>query len=245
MAFSYGAGEVLSDISFQAGQGGVTALVGPSGAGKTTIARLAARFWDVDRGRILVGGVDVREIPLAQLMGEISFVFQDTFLFRDTIAANIALGRASASADEIERAARAARCHDFVEALPDGYDTVIGERGATLSGGERQRIAIARALLKDAPIVILDEATAHADPENEAAIQEAIAELTAGKTLLVVAHRLSTIAGADQILVVDGGRIVDRGPHRRLLAAGGLYASLWKDHMDSLGWSLSAGREEA
>jgi ATP-binding cassette, subfamily B, bacterial IrtA/YbtP len=244
VAFSYGASEVLSGVSFHAREGEVTALVGPSGAGKTTVARLAARFWDVDAGAVLVGGVDVREIPVSQLMDEVSFVFQETFLFHDTLAANIALGKAGASLEDIERAARAARCHEFISALPDGYDTIVGERGATLSGGQRQRIAIARALLKDAPITILDEATAHADPENEAAIQEAIAELTAGKTLLVVAHRLSTIAGAGQILVMNRGRIVERGCHEELVAAGGLYSTLWEDHVHSLGWSLPGGRAE-
>ncbi len=238
VCFSYGAADALTGVSFVARAGEVTALVGPSGAGKTTIARLAARFWDVGSGSVSVGGVDLREVGVAALMDRVAFIFQDSFLFHDTIAANIAFGRPDATTAEIERAATLARCHDFIIELPDGYASIVGEGGATLSGGQRQRVAIARALLKDAPIVILDEATAHADPENEAAIQAAIAEATAGRTLLVIAHRLSTIADADQILVVDEGRIVERGRHQDLLDTGGLYARLWSDHIAGAGWSL-------
>lgn len=231
--FAYDGREVLHEVSFTARSGQVTALVGPSGAGKTTIARLVPRFADVTGGSIRIGGHDVREIGIEALMDTVAFVFQDTFLFDDTVAANIRVGRAGASDDDVIATARAARCDEFVSALPAGYDTVIGERGATLSGGERQRITIARALLKNAPIVVLDEATAFVDPDNEAAIQDAISALAAGRTVLVVAHRLSTIAGADQILVVDGGRIVESGRHDDLVAANGTYAALWNDFVDA------------
>jgi ATP-binding cassette, subfamily B, bacterial IrtA/YbtP len=231
--FAYDGREVLHEVSFTARSGQVTALVGPSGAGKTTIARLVPRFADVTGGSIRIGGHDVREIGIEALMDTVAFVFQDTFLFDDTVAANIRVGRAGASDDDVIATARAARCDEFVSALPAGYDTVIGERGATLSGGERQRITIARALLKNAPIVVLDEATAFVDPDNEAAIQDAISALAAGRTVLVVAHRLSTIVGADQILVVDGGRIVESGRHDDLVAANGTYAALWNDFVDA------------
>lgn len=228
--FAYDGRNVLHGVSFTARTGQVTALVGPSGAGKTTIARLVARFADVDDGAVLIGGVDVRAIGVDQLMETISFVFQDTFLFHDTIANNIRIGAPSATDAEVEAAARAARVHDFVSALPDGYATTVGERGATLSGGEKQRIAIARAILKDSPVVILDEATASADPENEAAIQQAVGELVRGKTLLVIAHRLSTVVHAERILVVDDGRVVESGRHDELVARGGAYARLWEDY---------------
>lgn len=241
--FGYGSGdgsgsgdrEVLTDVSFVARTGEVTALVGPSGAGKTTIAQLVPRFWDVDteRGRIRVGGHDVRAIGVEQLMDTVAFVFQDTYLFHDTVAANIRLGKSTATDEEIAAAARGARCDEFIDALPDRYDTIVGERGATMSGGERQRIAIARAILKDAPVIVLDEATAFADPENEAAIQDALAALTEGKTLLVVAHRLSTVRDADQILVVHDGRIVECGQHDDLVNQDGTYNRLWNDYIDA------------
>jgi ATP-binding cassette, subfamily B, bacterial IrtA/YbtP len=231
--FAYGEngehGDVLHDVSFAAPAGTVTALVGPSGGGKTTIARLIARFWDVRAGAVRIGGVDVRDMPIEQLMDTVAFVFQDPFLFDDTVEANLRAGRPGATGDELAAAARAARILDVVEVLPDGWGTHLGERGARLSGGERQRLALARAILKDAPVVVLDEATSFVDPENEVLIQDAIGELAAGKTVVMIAHRLSTVAGADQILVVDAGRIVERGRHDDLVAAGGLYARLWDD----------------
>ena len=233
VSFGYGKEEVLHRVSFTAPAGSVTALVGPSGAGKSTVASLVARFWDPRSGRVTLGGVDLREIGLAQLMDMVAFVFQDSFLFSDTIAANIRFGNPKASDAEVEAAARAARAHDFIMAFPDGYATRLGDRGQLLSGGERQRIAIARAILKNAPVIVLDEATAFADPDNEAAIQEAIGALTAGRTLLVVAHRLHTIMSADQILVVDGGRIAEAGRHDDLVAKGGLYARLWRDYTEA------------
>lgn len=224
--------KVLAECSFTAGPGTVTALVGPSGGGKSTLAALLCRFWDVDSGQISVGGHDIRDIPTAQLMDEIAFVFQETFLFDDTVAANIRFGDPDAGDARVIEAAKAARAHDFIEALPDGYDSRLGERGARLSGGERQRLAIARAFLKASPILILDEATAFADPENEAALQDALTDLAEGRTLILIAHRLSTIVGADQILVIDAddgpGRIVERGQHEDLIAAGGLYARMWE-----------------
>ena len=230
VSFGYTDHDVLRNVSFVARTGEITALVGPSGAGKSTVASLVPRFWDVRSGRITIGGIDVREIGLDKLMDTVAFVFQDTFLFSDTIAANIRFGDPDASDDAVEAAACAARAHDFIRALPNGYETKLGEQGASLSGGERQRIAIARAILKDAPVIILDEATAFADPDNEAAIQEAIGELTKGRTLIVVAHRLHTIAPADQILVMDNGEIAECGRHDDLLSNDALYARMWRDY---------------
>lgn len=224
VSFSYdGKNDVLHNISFAMPPHTMTALVGPSGGGKSTIANLLARFWDVSTGCVKIRGVDIRDVPLAELMDQISMVFQRVYLFQDTIYNNIAMGRPDASEKEIIQAAKKARCYDFVTALPDGFQTIVGEGGATLSGGERQRIAIARCILKDAPIVILDEATASVDVDNERYIQEAISELVRGKTLLVIAHRLHTIRDADQILVVAGGRIAQRGDHASLSDQPGIY----------------------
>ena len=229
IAFAYGERKVLHDVAFTAEEGKVTALVGASGSGKSTAASLVARFDDVTDGCITLGGVDIREMAVGQLMDEISFVFQDVFLLDDTIAANIALGNPGASRAEILAAARAAQADSFVCALPEGYDTRLGAGGVMLSGGERQRIAIARAILKAAPVVILDEATAFADAGSEAAIQTALAALAKGRTLIVIAHRLHTIAAADRIVVLSAGRVVEQGNHASLLARKGAYAQLWAD----------------
>jgi ATP-binding cassette, subfamily B, bacterial IrtA/YbtP len=233
--------EVLHDIDFEVPAGKVTALVGPSGAGKTSLMRLVPRLWDATGGAVELGGVDVREMRLDTLLGRVSMVFQDVFLFHGTVRDNLRLGRADATDAQIDAACRAARAYDFIQALPEGYDTVLGERGARLSGGEKQRLSIARAILKDAPVLLLDEATAFADPENEARIQEALSELCASRTVLVVAHRLSTIATADQIVVLEAGRVVDRGTHDELLGRCKLYQKLWRSHTESLGWSLDVG----
>lgn len=234
---------VLQDVSFKVPQGTVTALVGPSGAGKTTVARLIPRFWDVSAGRILVGDVDVRQMQPDVLMRHVAFVFQDTFLFADTIANNIRLGAEGATMDEVVAAARAAQAHDFIKRLPEGYDTPAGERGVFLSGGQRQRITIARAILQNRPILVLDEATAFADPENEAALVAALSNLMRGKTVLMVAHRLSTIRDADQILVFDRGRLAECGQHDALVAQGGVYARLWNNYEKAQDWALLGERE--
>lgn len=227
--FGYTGGvPVLRGVSFTLAPGTVTALVGPSGSGKTTISRLVPRFWDVTGGAVRVGGVDVRQIATAELLSRIAIVFQDAVVLTDTVRENIRLGRPRASDDEVEAAARAAQIHDRILALPHGYDTVLGSAEGHLSGGELQRVTIARAFLQDAPIVLLDEATAHADPHGEVEIQRALTRLGAGRTVLVIAHRLSTIVHADQVLVLDGGRVVERGRHGELVAAGGLYARLWE-----------------
>lgn len=221
--FSYDIRKVLKNVSFTIPERKFTAIVGPSGSGKTTICSLIARFYDVRKGSILIGGHDVREFTCDSLLNNISMVFQNVYLFHDTVRNNIRFGKPDASDEEIIMAAKAARCHEFIQALSDGYDTVIGEGGDTLSGGEKQRISIARAILKDAPVIILDEATASIDPENEHLIQGAITELTRGKTVISIAHRLATIENADQILVVDDGRIVQRGTHDVLVKEEGLY----------------------
>lgn len=239
VSFAYGTKQALDDISFQMEEGGVTALVGRSGAGKSTAAMLVARFWDVQAGSISIGGVDVRDIPFERLMGMVSFVFQDTFLFCDTVAENIRRGNGEASSEQIQAAAKAAHCHEFIERLPQGYDTVVGEGGTYLSGGEQQRVALARAILKDAPIVLLDEATAFADPENEGKILESLAHLCRDKTTLVIAHRLSTIVDADQIVVFDNGRIAGMGSHRHLLSQGGVYCALWDASQRSQQWKFT------
>ncbi|MBN3217404.1 ABC transporter ATP-binding protein [Pectobacterium polaris] len=236
----HASGWVLEDVSFQVPAGSVTALVGASGAGKTTVARLIPRFWDVTVGRILIGGVDIRQMKTATLMQQVSFVFQESFLFADTIANNIRLGLPEKSMEEVIAAATAAQAHDFIMALPQGYDTLAGERGQFLSGGQRQRIAIARALLHNRPILVLDEPTAFADPENEAALLAALGVLMRGKTVIMVAHRLSTIRDADQIVVFDRGRLSESGRHDALLAARGRYSALWRHYEQAQNWALGS-----
>ena len=238
VSFAYGDRTILDHVSLTVSSGSITAVVGPSGGGKTTLCNLIARFWDVQSGKITVGGYDVREYKLDSLMKNISMVFQSVYLFNDTVENNIKFGRPDATHEQVVAAARAACCHDFIMALPDGYDTVLGEGGGSLSGGEKQRISIARAMLKDAPIVILDEATASVDPENEAELQAAISALTRGKTLIMIAHRLNTVRNADQILVLSGGHIVQRGTHQELMAQGGLYADFVGVRQEALRWKL-------
>ena len=237
VCFGYGEKEVLHDVSFCQPRGAMYALVGPSGGGKTTVANLLTRFWDVKAGQVLVRGVDIRQLSLGALMEHLSMVFQEVYLFRDTVYNNIAMGRPDATREEVIEAAKKARCYDFVMALPNGFDTMVGEGGASLSGGERQRISIARCILKDAPIVILDEATANVDVDNERYIQEAISELCRGKTLLVIAHRLNTIAGADCILVIADGRIVQAGAHAQLIGQDGIYRRFVTARADGQGWN--------
>lgn len=244
VAFSYDEGPeartVLHDVSFAIPEGTTCAIVGPSGSGKTTIANLMARFWDVSAGSVRVGGHDVREFTCDSLLANFSMVFQNVYLFNDTVENNIRFGRPDASRDEVVAAARRARCHDFIERLPQGYDTVLEEGGADLSGGERQRISIARAIMKDAPIVILDEATSSVDPENEHLLMEAIGELTRGKTLVTIAHRLNTVRNAGQILVVDAGRIVQRGTHDELMREDGIYRRFIRMREEAADWRLGA-----
>lgn len=238
--FGYGEGDVLRDVNFAIPEGSTTAIVGPSGSGKTTICNLIARFYDVGGGSVRIGGHDVRTFTCDSLLKNISMVFQNVYLFHDTIRRNICFGKPDATEAEMIAAAKKAQCHDFIMALPDGYDTVIGEGGGTLSGGEKQRISIARAMLKDAPIVILDEATASIDPENEHLIQAALAELTRQKTVVTIAHRLATIENADQILVVQDGHIVQRGTHAQLIGEDGLYRRFAEVRRQAEGWKISA-----
>lgn len=230
--------ETIRGINTTIPAGGITALVGPSGSGKSTLSRLIARFWDVTGGRITIGGAEVKTIDPEHLMSYMSFVFQDVVLFNDTIYNNIRIGNMEATKEQVIAAAKAARCDEFIDRLPDGYDTLLGENGSTLSGGERQRLSIARALLKDAPIVLLDEATASLDPESEAYIQQAISALIEGKTVIVIAHRLRTIAEADKIIVLDEGQVAEQGTHAQLVAQKGLYNRLYSIQQESLGWSV-------
>ena len=238
VSFSYDKKKIIDNVSFKIPQGTTTAVVGPSGGGKTTLCNLMARFWDVDEGTVTLGSGNVKDYTLDSLLSNISMVFQNVYLFNDTIASNIKFGKPDATMDEVVEAAKKACCHEFVAALPDGYDTVIGEGGTTVSGGEKQRISIARAMLKDAPVIILDEATANVDPENESKLQAAIAELTQGKTIVMIAHRLKTVRSADQILVVNEGKIVQRGTHDELVKTPGIYADFIGVRQKAIGWKL-------
>ena len=245
VSFSYDKKPILQDVSVRIPDQTTTAIVGPSGSGKTTLCHLIARFWDVDRGAITVGGKDIRAYTLESLMDQISMVFQNVYLFADTIENNIKFGRPEASHEEVVAAAKKACCHDFIEALPEGYKTVIGEGGATLSGGEKQRISIARAILKDAPILIFDEATANVDPENEDKLQKAMEELMRNKTIIMIAHRLKTVEHADQILVLEQGRIVQSGTHRELADRPGLYREFLDARRMAAGWKLGETSQTA
>lgn len=238
VSFSYDKKKILEDVSLTIPEKTTVAIVGPSGGGKTTLCHLMARFWDVQGGRVTLGGRDVKDYSYDSLIRNFSFVFQRTYLFSDTIANNIRFGRPDASMDEVMAAAKKARCHDFIMALPEGYDTVIGEGGASISGGERQRITIARAIMKDAPIIVLDEATANVDPENEKELVEAIGELTHDKTVIMIAHRLKTVRKADRILVVDGGRIVQQGTHDELVEQDGIYRRFVVERRQATGWKV-------
>ncbi|MDO4334174.1 MAG: ABC transporter ATP-binding protein [Eubacteriales bacterium] len=236
--FSYEQKKILHGVSLTIPEKTTVAIVGPSGGGKTTLCNLMARFWDVQGGRVTLGGQDVKEYSYDSLIRNFSFVFQRTYLFSDTIANNIRFGRPEAGMEEVIAAAKKARCHDFITALPEGYDTVIGEGGATISGGERQRIAIARAIMKDAPVIILDEATANVDPENEKDLMEAIGELTHDKTVIMIAHRLKTVRNADCIFVVDGGKIVQQGSHDELIGQDGIYRRFVVERRQAAGWKV-------
>ena len=245
VTFSYPGADrpALDNVSFSARPGRVTALVGPSGGGKTTAASLIPRFWDTDSGTVAIGGVNVREMNTEDLMSQVAFVFQDTRLFKESLLENIRAARPEATRDEVLAAAHAAQCDDILQKLPQGLDTVVGTKGIYLSGGEQQRIALARAILKNAPIVVLDEATAFADPENEYQIQKAFEVLTKNKTVLMIAHRLSTVQNADSIIVLSDGKVVEQGSHESLLALRGVYTAMWEDYQRSARWKV--GKEEA
>jgi len=242
VSFAYGNQEVLHNISIRFPEKSLTALVGPSGSGKSTITRLAARFWDVNSGRITLGDIPIKELNSNDLLSKISMVFQDVYLFHDTIESNIRMGKPGATKEEIIEAAKTAACHDFISSLPESYQTIVGEGGSTLSGGEKQRISIARALLKNAPIVLLDEATASLDPENEVLIQQAITALVAEKTVIVIAHRLQSICNADQIIVLENGSIKEIGIHDDLLRQNGLYSQLWNEQSRAGNWRIDVAQ---
>jgi ATP-binding cassette subfamily B protein len=239
VSFAYDKTTVVDKVSFTAKPGTVTALVGPSGAGKTTLGLLTARFWDTNSGDIKIGGVSIKDIGLETLMDYVSFVFQDGFLFFDTIEENIRMGNSNASKEDVINAAKAAQCHEFIKELPNGYDTLVGEGGTYLSGGEQQRVGIARVILKNTPIVVLDEATAYADPENEGKILQGLSKLIKNKTVIIIAHRLSTITNADQIIVVAEGKIAERGTHKELVDKKGLYSKMWETYSQARNWKIS------
>ena len=239
VSFSYNTGEqVLNNVSFTAKQGEVTALIGPSGGGKSTAAKLAARFWDADSGKITIGGQDVRNVDPEKLLSAYSIVFQDVTLFNNTVMENIRIGRQGATDAEVLAAAKEAQCDEFVEKLPEGYQTMIGENGSMLSGGERQRISVARALLKDSPVILLDEATASLDAENETQIQKAISRLVKGKTVLIIAHRMRTVKGADKLVLLKEGKVAEQGAPQELFAKGGLYTKMCKLQQQSGNWKM-------
>ena len=240
VSFAYDKKDILKNIDLAIAENTTTAIIGPSGSRKTTLCHLISRFWDVNQGQITIGGVDVRDYSLDALLKNISIVFQNVYLFADTIEANIKFGKPAATREEVTAAAKAAQCHEFISALPEGYDTVIGEGGATISGGEKQRISIARALLKDAPIIILDEATANVDPENEEKLQTAIEALTDGKTIIMIAHRLKTVRNAHQIIVLDEGSIVQNGNHEQLIGEAGIYRDFINMRKQAVGWRLGS-----
>lgn len=246
VTFSYGEdleNKALDNVSFHAKMGEITAVVGPSGGGKSTIAHLIPRFFDVKKGSIKIGGVDIRDMELSYLMEKVSFVFQDVFLFKQSIMENIRIGNLSATEEQVMDAAKAAQCHEFIEKLPQGYHTIIGTKGVHLSGGERQRLVIARAIVKDAPIIVLDEATAFADPENEYLIQKAFEKLISKKTVIIIAHRLSTIRNANNILVMDKGILLEQGNHETLISKKGKYFSMWEMYTKSLDWKMGKAKE--
>ena len=238
ISFAYEKRKIIDGISLDIPQRTTTAIVGPSGGGKTTLTSLLSRFWDVDAGKVTLDGRDVRDYSMDALMKNYSFVFQRVYLFADTIANNIRFGQPDAPMEKVIEAAKKACCHDFIMQLPDGYDTVIGEGGASLSGGEKQRISIARAIMKDAPIIVLDEATANVDPENEAELMKAVEALTKEKTIIMIAHRLKTVRSADNILVISGGKIAQQGTHEQLMAASGIYRSFVESRREAASWRL-------
>lgn len=244
VTFKYQDADVIKDMSLHIPERSITALVGPSGSGKTTITSLIARFWDVDSGQIKIGGRNIKDVKNEHLLSYMSMVFQDVYLFNDTIYNNIKVGNPQATREDIFEAARQANCHEFIQKLPDGYDTMVGEGGSTLSGGEKQRISIARAILKDAPIILLDEATASLDPENEGKIQEAIRELVKSKTVVVIAHRMYSVSDADQIIVIEKGKVAEQGKHQELLENNGTYRHLWDEQQRAHGWKFGSSNNQ-